>query len=432
MAKKKLLIWADAPTVKTGFGVVSKNLFRDLHQEFEVAILGVNYFGLSQYDTSKYFIYSVERGDQLGLDRFPYILTDFRPELIFLFQDVFNIDYAIPLVKKWNKEIPIVAYFPIDGSPVNRAWEGVFEFPQKLITYTQWGIDRIVDIFPKYKDKIEYLYHGVDTTLFKPLNAGARKTYKMEKGWDNKFVVLNVNRFQPRKMLTLSLRAHALFTKGYKECKCGNVYLRSLSRCDMNGCGPDSVINETEGHSDSLLYVHANTQEKVMGPGRANTLQAHMMNCGFQSEDVNKTIAAFGGNIYENPIPDEELNIVYNVADVNVSVSIGEGVGLSLIEASAAGTTSIAPNHSSIPEMIGDTGYIVPNAALINIALDNAHLRPVVSMKYYLDALETEYKKWCDNGRKKVFNQAAVDRVKKLFVWQDKRNQLLGWLQSYV
>jgi len=176
------------------------------------------------------------------------------------------------------------------------------------------------------------------------------------------------------------------------------------------------------------MYVHANTEERMMGPGRSNLLQAHLINVGFENEDVNKTIALFGGNVYANPLPEEELNILYNVADINVSTALGEGVGLSLIEALAAGTTSIAPKHSSIPEMLGDTGHIIPNKTLINIALDNGHLRPVVDLKFYLEALEIEYQKWIANGRRKVFNQAAVDRVNDLFQWKDKRELLEGWI----
>ena len=431
-AKKRLLIWGDSPTVKTGFGIVAKNLFRDLHQHFDVAILGVNYFGLQQYDQSKYFIYSCDRMDLMGFERFPLILNDFKPEIVLLYQDIFNIDFALPHVKKWNKDVPVLAYFPIDGSPVNTAWKNALEIPQKLITYTQWGVDSIVDRFPELgSKKIEYLYHGVDTTVFKPLPSGARKMFKQEHNWDNKFIVISVNRFQPRKMLSVAIRAHALFTKGYKECACGNLYLRSKSKCDLNGCGPDKVIAEVEGHDDALMYVHANATERMMGPGGSNTLQAHMLNCGFRDEDVNKTIAMFGGNIYETPLPDEELNILYNIADVNVSTTLGEGIGLSLLEASACGTTSIAPQHSSIPEMLGTTGHIVPNSALINIALDNGHFRPIVNLKLYMDALEQEYQKWLANGRKKVVNMDAVARVNDLFMWDDKRSKMLSWLSEY-
>ena len=432
MNKKRLLIWCDSPTVKTGFGIVAQNLFDQLHQHYQVAILGINYFGVHKYDPSKYFIYATDRMDMLGLERFNLVLEDFKPDGVLLFQDVFNIDLAVPIVKQWNKDVPVIAYFPIDGTPVNKAWTSALQAPNKLITYTQWGVNSILETFPELGPKnIEYLYHGVDPA-YKLMNAGVRQRFKEEKGWDDKFVCLSVNRFQPRKMLTLLFRAHALFTKGYKVCKCGNVYLKSKDKCNLNACGPEDVLDTRDGHPDAYLYVHANTEERMMGPGRANMLQAHLVNVGFEDGDVNKTIAVFGGNIYNKAFSESEMNVLYNCADVNVSTTLGEGIGLSLVEACATGTTSIAPKHSSIPEMLGETGHIIPNAALINIAMDNGHLRPVVSMKHYLEALETEYQRWVANGRKKIINHAALERMQNLFQWQDKRDKMLGWLKQYV
>jgi len=431
--KKKLLIWCDSPTVPTGFGNVAKNLFSDLYKIFDVAILGINEFGLRRYDATKYHIYPTDRADMLGLERFPLVLKDFNPDIILLFQDIFNIDYAFPVIEKWNKDVPILFYFPIDGTPVNQAWKTVLGKATKLITYTKWGVNAIRKAHPELKDiVIENLYHGVDFGTFYPMSADIRRRFKEDRGWDNKFLILSVNRFQPRKMLPLALRGHALFTKGYKVCSCGNIYLASEDRCDLNDCGPEDIISQHNGHDDAFLYVHANAVERMMGPGKANTLQAHLLNAGFKSEDINKTVTAFGGNLYETPLPESQINMLYNMADVNISTTLGEGVGLSLIESAATGTTSIAPKHSAIPEMLGDTGYIIPNIVHINIAMDNGHLRPVMAMKPYLDALETEYQKWVTNGRKKVVNTAAIERAKTLFNWDPIRIQMESWITECI
>ena len=433
MIKKRLLIWSDVPVVVTGFGIVAKNLFDDLHKTYDVAILGINYFGLQRYDREKYFIYSIEHGDMLGLQRMKMVLADFNPDGILLFQDIFNIDFMLPIIQKWNPNVPVLAYFPVDGRPVNRVWLDSLKIPVKLITYTKWGINEVRKAMPELKDKpIEYLYHGVDLTSFKPLPSAVRQRFKEDKGWDNKFLAISVNRFQPRKMLTILFRAFALFTKGYKVCKCGNIYLQSLPNCDLNDCGPEDVIETRSGREDALLYIHANAEERMMGPGRANLIHAHLVSVGFSDKDVNKNISIFVGDIYKNPISDAELNLLYNAADVNLSTTLGEGVGLSLIEAAAVGTTSIAPKQSAIPEMLGDTGHLVPNIVHINIAMDNGHLRPVVSIKHFIEALEVEYTKWANNDRKKIVNQAAIARVNQLFKWPDKRDQLLGWLKEYI
>jgi glycosyltransferase involved in cell wall biosynthesis len=431
--KKRLLIWSDSPTVKTGFGIVAENLFRDLHEDFEVAILGVNYYGIHRFDTEKYFIYPVDQQDMLGFDRMSKVLPDFNPDVILLFQDIFNIDIMLPIIKRWNDKVPVVAYFPIDGTPVSKSWLGAFMGANRLITYTQWGVSKIKEAHPELAStSIEYLYHGVDITEYKPLSRSEVEIVQKQRGWDDKFVIFSNNRFQPRKNLASILRIHALFAKGYKECKCGGVYLASRPACDLNGCGPEDIIAQHTGHDDVMMYVHANTQERMMGPGRANLLHAHMINAGFENKDVNRIISAFSGNVYANPLPESEMNMLYNIASVNVSTTFGEGVGLSLVESAAAGTTSIAPRNSAIPEMLGDTGHLIPNVAHVNIAFDNAHVRPVVATKPFITALEAEYQKWIANGRKKIVNEAAVDRVHKLFLWDDKRTIVRDWMKQYV
>jgi D-inositol-3-phosphate glycosyltransferase len=428
MTKKKLLIWSDSPTAPTGFGIVAKNLFGDLHNNWEVYILGINYFGISKYDTTRWFIYSVDQQDPLGINRFPRVLADINPDKIILFQDIFNIKFILPKIKELLPKVPILLYFPIDGSPFNQVWKPVLDTGDKLITYTQWAIDTIHAQFPNIK--LDYLYHGVDPVQFYPLPSSTRRRYKEEAGWKDKFVIISNNRFQPRKNLPMVLRASALFSKGYKVCKCGNYYGQWLQKCDLNGCGPEDVIETREGRQDTMTYVHANMQEYMMGPGADNSLAAHVLNAGFTVNDNGKYISLYGKNIYESPASEAQLNVFYNVADVNVSSSLGEGVGLSLIEASACGTTSVAPKHSSVPEMLGDTGHLIPNAGFINIAQDNGHIRPVIHVPAMVDALEIEYQKWLANGKKKVVNDAAIERANTLFRWDDKKAKLEGWLKE--
>jgi glycosyltransferase involved in cell wall biosynthesis len=100
---------------------------------------------------------------------------------------------------------------------------------------------------------------------------------------------------------------------------------------------------------------------------------------------------------------------------------------MSLIEAQFVGTTCIAPRNSAIPEVLGtDVGnHLVPNASLIEIALDNGHKRPIFDVRGMVSALEEEYKKWLDNDKKKVYNEVSMERAHKLFQWQDKRDKLL-------
>jgi glycosyltransferase involved in cell wall biosynthesis len=431
MNKSKLLCWCDSPTVATGFGIVSKNLFRDLHKEYDVFILGINDHALNIYDTTKYFIFPTDNNDILGRNKFAKILKTVSPDKIILFQDIFNIQHVLPIIKETHPNVPILAYFPIDGTPVNQYWKPAFDTPDKLVTYTKWGVNAIYNTFPDLKKKnIEYLYHGVDTNIFNVYPSNVRQRHKRDSGWGDKFLIVSNNRYQPRKALPLSLRAVALFVKGYKICKCGNAYIASKNICDLNGCGEEDVISMHGGHGDVTIYMHAALFEGIIGDGAPSSLASAAINAGFVGEDIPKHVVFFNGNPYENPYSDQQMAELYNVADVNISSTLGEGVGLSLIEAAACGTTSIAPNNSAIPEMLGDTGHIIKNSAHITMSLDNNLVRPIVSISGVINALEIEYQKWLANGRKKVINAEAVQRVTTLFNWDEKRAQLSGWLKE--
>ena len=45
--------------------------------------------------------------------------------LIFLFQDIFNIDSVLPQVLQAAPKTPIIVYYPIDGTPVSKVWQNL-------------------------------------------------------------------------------------------------------------------------------------------------------------------------------------------------------------------------------------------------------------------------------------------------------------------
>ncbi|MBK8988115.1 MAG: glycosyltransferase family 4 protein [Chloroflexi bacterium] len=57
-------------------------------------------------------------------------------------------------------------------------------------------------------------------------------------------------------------------------------------------------------------------------------------------------------------VPDEELPLWYNAADLFVFPSVYEGFGMPVVEAMACGTPVVASNSSSIPEAVGPAGLL--------------------------------------------------------------------------
>jgi glycosyltransferase involved in cell wall biosynthesis len=59
-------------------------------------------------------------------------------------------------------------------------------------------------------------------------------------------------------------------------------------------------------------------------------------------------------------IPEEDLPLWYNAAEVFAYPSIYEGFGIPILEAMACGLPTIASNTSSLPEAVGSAGILLP------------------------------------------------------------------------
>lgn len=83
---------------------------------------------------------------------------------------------------------------------------------------------------------------------------------------------------------------------------------------------------------------------------------------GWKSKEIFNTIKRLN---FQNEVMltdylnDEDLPIVYNLADMLVYPSIYEGFGLPPLEAMASGCPVIASNTSSLPEVVSDAGILI-------------------------------------------------------------------------
>jgi glycosyltransferase involved in cell wall biosynthesis len=106
-----------------------------------------------------------------------------------------------------------------------------------------------------------------------------------------------------------------------------------------------------------------------------------------------------------NYVPEEHLPALYTLADVFVFPSLYEGFGLPPLEAMACGTPVVASDTSSLPEVIGDAGLMVPAqdtgalAEAIKRTLEDSDLSRVTRFSWQAsgERLIGIYRRLCEN-----------------------------------
>lgn len=215
--------------------------------------------------------------------------------------------------------------------------------------------DAIIAFTPYWKDiarklgirenKPIYTFpHGFDEKLYYPVDT---KICRMFYGFDeDAFMVLNLNRNQPRKRWDITMIAWAEFIEmHYKLNKDNDNMNKNTSR-------PIKLIVGTQinGYWD-LMDILQNE-------------------CKFRNipyEYAKKTIQPI---TMPQQLSDREINILYNSCDIGLNTADGEGFGLCGFECAALGKAQVSANIGGMKEFLDHTNSILANP-VTSIYLDN-------------------------------------------------------------
>jgi len=254
-------------------------------------------------------------------------------------------------------------YFPVDAA-LDPEWTQIIAEVDTPVAYCEFGRHAAIDAlsmpisqpYPssgnslrrKSIPRVTVLPHGVDGDCYRKIPKGenghkdeARAVMFGGHIEPQDFLMVNVSQNQKRKAIWHSLEILAT--------------IRAL-RPELN----------------AKLYIHspsANKDENIDLMAVASQLGLSQQRAVFFSDkNFNRGHAL---------LDERQLNAIYNAADVLISTSFGEGWGLPLTEAMAAGTAVAGPRHSSVAELLGDDRGILFNTSGHEIVVwDNSRLRP--------------------------------------------------------
>ena len=375
--KIKILAWGDY-CCSTGFATVMSNIMMELEASgrYEIDVVGINWAG-DPYNRERFpgrvwpampgtmagmGAYSDVYGRQRVLDR----LATGEYDVLFMLQDTFVVEEFIgPLLDTQEalnnmadaKKFKIVYYFPIDAQPKPKWATDVVAKVDYPVAYTQYAKNEILKYSPELKDKLDVIYHGTNLKDFYPIQdkellAKFRKEFFKGKA-DDRFLLTNINRNQPRKDVVRNL-----------------LVLKELKK---------------RGHNP-LMYLHMQHSDV----GGNILVMAEQLGLSIEEDFTCPTPEVFSAN---SGLPIEAVNLIYNVSDAIFSPTLGEGWGLSITEAMATKTPVIAPNHTSLTEMLAENrGYPVDSgdnpSAFIVKELDMERIRPLMNVEKAAEAVE--------------------------------------------
>lgn len=385
-SKIRVLCLFDSPTVATGFAQVSRNIINTLlaTEKYEPVVVGINHgdyydqkkFPYPIYEAAPALVNDPRYRDLYGRQRFLDFLATGKFDLVFTIQDTFILeDIAEHIVnarqmmadknkqlgKQAYKPFKWIYYFPIDGQPKTNWITKSAALADYPVCYTEWGKRISVatvakenqDLATDFSLRTRVIYHGTNLDDFHPVEeekvTAFRKDYWNGKT-DGKFLVINVNRNQPRKDLARTMAAF-------------NKFLEHVP--------------------NAFLYLHAQAQDQS---GNLLEMARNFPNLHLGQ---NWTVPMdFGAN---KGVPIEDLNLIYNAADAVVSTTLGEGWGLSLTEGMATKTPIIAPRNTSIPEILGENeerGLVYDcGKEWVILQNDNEVMRPLADVDSLVEKL---------------------------------------------
>ena len=235
-----------------------------------------------------------------------------------------------------------------------------------IITVSEHARSEIVEFYPHVRDKI-HVTHEAPDPQFRPVTDKTRlETTRSRFGIRSTFV-LAVGDLQPRKNIVRLIRAFARI--------------------------------RAEFESMQLVVVGKVRSERT---------------------SWGKVVCALGLSdhvIFTGYVPDDQLVLLYNAAQLFVYPSIYEGFGLPILEAMACGVPVVTSNTSSMPEVAGEAALLIDpfNESQIAAAMLRVLQSPDLSRKLARDGLHRAEQFAWHRTAKQTFRayQAAVSNLSR-------------------
>ena len=395
----KILIMSDSLNIPTGLGRVGRELAIGLKNKgFDIGYLGWFHDNDARLQVPKGIRYWSTSNKNYGSDSLDMVVNKFQPDIVLTIGDFWNLWYINdPSICRTRRFFQWCAYIAVDGEPINGGLPpGILKTIEDIdlpVAYTDYAKAAVLkSIFDQEtRNRIETIYHGVDTNVFKP-DPAKRKELRQKYGIEDKFLFLTVCRNQSRKNIPELLRAWKKF----------------------------SELPENEGNV--ILWPHMYFEDP-MGWNIGHLLDVLKLR--------NNSIMYYDQVAYSDSelhlISDEELAQVYQIADAFILLS-GEGFGLPTFEAMATKLPCVLLDYAASSELGAEgRAELVPVGN--SFTWTGAHLtqRPIPDIQAVVGSMQKVYsnREYRESIAKKGYEFATQ------YTWERVVNEWAMYFTSY-
>lgn len=369
MQKRKVLLCGTHPKQFNGYSKVVFELAQELakFEDVELHIYGFqNFYSDEDHMKERRLPDSVtifdafaqeEKGNKgFGEKLIKDYVVELSPDIVIIYNDVIIVSTLIKeLLTIEERKFKIVPYIDLVYQNEKRTYlEYIHKGSDSIIAFTDyWKQELLRHNFTK---PIHVLTHAFNSDIYYPIPKSiARKYYEIA---EDDFVILNLNRNQPRKRWDLCIQAYVKFISRHKDEK-----IKLLVMTNVIGSWDLIELMKFEGKKYDM------------------------------DVDTLKHFFTF----IQNPqkITDTEINVMYNLADIGWNCCDGEGFGLCNFEQAGVGRPQVVPHIGGFRDFFTEhnSQLVKPSIGIYGDTSKDAcgGFQELCSVDAHVEALETYY-----------------------------------------
>ena len=235
---------------------------------------------------------------------------------------------------------PTYNYVPIEGTGIPRSWEMIWRYTRP-VAMSRFGQAQLEGLLGR---DVPYIPHGAsgafhpvsptDPGRYRGQTIQTKEAAKAAFNLSGKTVVLRVDRHIYRKNYGAFFRVMRPILQARPDVVCV-IHARAH---DEYGNLHDLISREPGAENVMPNSIYGWTHPQYILTGAHDTYRG---------------------------LSDDDLNVLYNAADVLVSPTMAEGFGLTPLEALACGVPVVATNYSAVSEVVGPGGILIDPVAYV-------------------------------------------------------------------